>query len=157
MLAFALIAIVLARERGRERLAEWRFALDCLLIVAIGAFCWGLLLFGTAPARADIHIGSYVIPILAFCACVCGLRAVLPRFAIYYVAISSVLMLAVFVPMLEPLGSGYSALAFILSAASLACFGLVVAGAKGPTGALGGVERPLLGLRPRTSGNASGT
>jgi len=150
LLAFALVAMAFARKPGRKRAEEWRFALNCLFVVAVGALFWGLILFGNWPSRTVLHVGSFVLPILAFCACVVGLRAVFPRFAIYYVAISSVLMLAVYVPMLEP-GGSYSATGFLLSAASLACFGLVAVGAGGPAGALGRIRPLTVRLRPSRS------
>lgn len=126
LLIIAPLLMLSGRRRGRERPDDWSFALTCWLIVAVGAFCWGLLLFGDLPSRTVLHAGTFALPVLALCGCVAGLRATFPRFAIYYVAVSALLMLAVYVPMLEPEpGTSYSLLGALLTAASLAGFGLV--------------------------------
>jgi len=115
--------MVAARRRGRLRREEWGFALTCFAIFVIGAIAWGLLIFGDLPARTVIHAGSFLLPVLAFAGLVAGLRAVFPRFAVYYVAVSSLLMLALYVPSYEPLpGSSFSFLAALLAAAGLAGF-----------------------------------
>lgn len=126
-LGFLLLALVLMAlfwRRGREQQpAEWRFALTCLLIVAVGAVTWGLILFGNAPSRTVVHQGTYALPLLLFCAAICGLRAIFPRFAIYWIAFSSLTMFAVYVPMLEGLpGTSYSPLGALLALAGLAGF-----------------------------------
>ena len=70
-----------------------------------------------------IHQGSYLLPILGFCGAVAGLRAVFPRFAIWFVAVAAALMLALYVPAFNPeAGSSYSAFAALLAAAGLAGF-----------------------------------
>ena len=94
--------MLIARGRSRERPDEWRFALTAFLTVAIGAVAWGLLLFGNVPARTVVHAGTYLLPILAFAGAVVGLRAVLPRFAIWLVGLNCLLTLAFYVPALEP-------------------------------------------------------
>ena len=58
-----------------------------------------------------------------------GLRAVFPRFAIYYAAVAAALMLALYVPYLEPppppVQTAFSLGAALLSALFLAGFGAV--------------------------------
>jgi hypothetical protein len=116
-------AMLLARDRGRRRLAEWRFALRCFAFVAVGCLAWGLLMFGSPNAIAFLHVGSLAIPLLAIVGCVAGLWAVDPRLAIATTAVNALLVLALYVPVLEPLeGTSYSPLAALLAAAGLAGF-----------------------------------
>ena len=51
--------------------------------LAVGALLWGLIVFG--PARTVVHVGTYMIPIMLMAGSVAALRAVLPRFAPWYV------------------------------------------------------------------------
>jgi len=123
-----VVPVVMMAARGRRRLKqpEWTFALTCFAIVAIGAVAWGLLLFGNSQSRAVIHIGSFVLPVLGFCGAVVGLRATFPRFAIYFVGFSALVMLAIYVPSLTPPpDTSYSLLAALIAAAGLAGFGAV--------------------------------
>jgi hypothetical protein len=123
LLLIAPIVMALARGRGRERAIEWRFALTCFFVFAVGSIAWALILFGSLPARTVIHAGTYAIPILGFCGAVAGLRATFPRFAVWFVAINAALMLALYTPSLDPPpGTSYSALAALLAAAGLAGF-----------------------------------
>lgn len=127
LLMIAPFVMLAARRRGRRRPQEWSFAVTCWIVVAIGCFVWGLLMFGNLPARAVIHVGSYALPILAFAGAVAGLRATFPRFAVYFSAVAAALMLAVYVPNLNPPpGSSYSLWAALISLASLTGFGLVL-------------------------------
>lgn len=116
------LLMLIWRRRGREEDPDdWRFALACLLVSAIGAIAWGLILFGNLPARTVVHAGTYLIPILLFAGTVAGLRAVLPRVALGLVGLNCLLMLVVYVPSLEPPpGSSYSTFAFLLAALGLA-------------------------------------
>jgi hypothetical protein len=126
LLLLAPIAMAVARARGRPSGREWRFSLLCWSVVLIGCFVWGLLMFGGPQSNASVHVGSMLIPILAICASVAGLRAVWPRFALWYVGIAAALTLALYVPALDPpSGSGYSVLAALLAAAALAGFVLL--------------------------------
>ncbi len=126
LLLLAPFAMAVARLRGPPGGAEWRFALTCLAIFAIGALGLGLVLFGDEPSRAAIHVGSYLIPIAGICGAVAGLRASFPRFALYYVGAWATLSLALYVPAFDPgRGSSYSVLAGLVAAASLAGFGLL--------------------------------
>jgi len=123
LLLLAPFAMAYARIRGRPDSAEWRLALACGAIVLIGCAFWVIALFGGPDSNASIHVGSLLLPVLAFCGAVCGLRAVYPRFAIYYVAVAATLMLALYVPAFEPVaGSTYSPLAALLAAAGLVGF-----------------------------------
>jgi hypothetical protein len=130
LLLLGPLAMVAFRRRARDP-GEWGFALLCFATVLLGCLLWGLILFGNQPSRTVIHVGSLAMPILAICGCVAGLRAVLPRFAVYYVAIVSALSLALYVPALTPIpGSSWSPSALILTAAALA--GFVAAALRAP-------------------------
>jgi hypothetical protein len=123
LLLLAPFAMAGARARGRPDSPEWRFSLTCWAVVLIGCLAWGLLMFGGPESNASIHVGSLLIPLLAICAAVTGLRAAFPRFALWYVGISAALMSALYVPALEPLaGTGYSLVAALLTATALAGF-----------------------------------
>lgn len=120
------VAMAVAYRRRRERLHEWTFAVTCLAVAAAGAVLWGLLLFGTLPARTVVHAGTYLVPILALVGCVVGLRATFPRAAGWIVGANSLLILMIYIPALEPRpGSSYSVSAFLLAGLSLAALGLV--------------------------------
>jgi hypothetical protein len=136
LLLLGPLAMAVGRNRRGGDRRQWRFALLCFATVLLGCLFWGLALFGNGPARAVIHIGSLALPILAICGCVAGLRAVLPRFAVYWIALVSALSLALYVPALTPpAGSSWSVFALVLTATSLAGFVLVAlrpAGAAEP-------------------------
>jgi hypothetical protein len=135
LLLLAPVAMAIGWRRRRRRPAEWRFALTSFAAFAIGAMVWGLLVFGSANDRTVLHICSYLIPILGMAGAVAGLRAVLPRFAVYYVAVASALSLALYVPSLDPpAGTSYSILAAILAAAALAGFGVLAFRGAGDDG-----------------------
>lgn len=126
LLLLGPLAMLFGRRRGRRRRAEWSLALGCFAVFALGALAWGLILFGNTPARTALHVSSYVMPLLGICGAVVGLRATFPRFAIWFVGISALLSLALYVPALTPIpGSHYSVAAALLVAASLAGFGLL--------------------------------
>jgi hypothetical protein len=114
------------RRRSCLNPAEWSFSLTCFTILIFGAIVWGLLMFGNEASRTVLHQGSFVLPVLGLCGAVCGLRAVLPRFALYFVVLSALLMLAIYVPVLNPLpGTSFSILSAFIAAASLVGFGAV--------------------------------
>jgi hypothetical protein len=127
LLLLALPVMALARNRVRGSPEEWRFALTCLAIVAIGCAAWGLLIFGSEEVRTAIHVGSYLIPILALCGAAVGLRAVFPRFAVWYLAANAALILALYAPSTEPPvpGTSFSPTAAVLAAIALAGFVLL--------------------------------
>lgn len=138
LLLLAPVAMALWWRRGRLREVEWSFALTCFAIFAVGALAWGLLLFGNLAARTVLHAGSFAIPVLGLCGAVAGLRAVWPRFAVYYVALSVLAMLVIYTPALSPLpGTSYSPVAILIAAASLAGFGWLSLRAAAPDGAEG--------------------
>jgi hypothetical protein len=126
LLLIALGAMAVGwRRRGRDP-AEWSLACWCLIAAAIGAVAWALLMFGGTRAATVIHQGSLAIPILALCAAAVGVRAVYPRSGACLLGLNALLMLAIYVPSLDPLeGSVYSAWAGALAAFSLAGFALV--------------------------------
>jgi hypothetical protein len=60
---------------------------------------------------------------------VAGLRAVLPRFAIWWVLLWAAISLAIYTPAFEPLpGTSYSVLSAVLAALALAGYGAVAFG-----------------------------
>jgi hypothetical protein len=123
LLLLAPVAMVLARRRRREHRAEWSFALSSFAVFAIGAILWGLLVFGDLASRTVLHISSYLLPLLGMAGAVAGLRAVLPRFAIYYVGLAALLSLALYAPAVDPPpGSAYSPVAALAAVLSLAGF-----------------------------------
>lgn len=111
-------------RRGGDAEADWRFALACFAFVGASCLAWALLLFGSEPSRTVLHVSSYAMPLLAIAGAVAGLRAVAPRFALWYLGAVGALNLALYVPSLEPPPSatGYSAVALLLAAASLGGF-----------------------------------
>lgn len=123
LLLLAPLAMIWRRRRGPERPEEWSFALLSFAVVGIGCLAWGLLAFGDLSSRTVLHVSSYVLPILAFAGAVAGLRAVLPRFAICFTLAAAALMLALYVPVLDPLpGTAYSFWAALWAAVALAGF-----------------------------------
>jgi hypothetical protein len=123
LLLIAPFAMVVARTRGRMNSSEWRLALNCFAVFAIGAVCWGLLLFGGSLASTVIHQGSYLLPVLGLCGAVVGLRATFPRFAVPFVGVAALLTLALYVPALDSMpGTGYSIFAATIAAAGLVGF-----------------------------------
>jgi hypothetical protein len=135
LMLLAPFAMLAARRRARGSPEDWSFALTCFTVVGIGLLGWGLLAFGDLASRTVLHVCSYLLPILAFAGCVAGLRAVFPRFAIYYAALAATLMLALYVPYLEapppPVQTSFSIWAALLAALSLAGFGVVAFSAIG--------------------------
>lgn len=120
------LAMLVARVRGSPGGPEWSFALGALAFCGLAAAIWGLLMFGGTDSTAILHVGSLAVPLLAVCACVAGACAVSPRLAIALVALNIVLVLALYVPAVDPLpGTSYSPSAALLAAASLVGFGLV--------------------------------
>jgi hypothetical protein len=126
LLLLAPFAMALARRRGRRNPAEWKLALNCFFVFGLGAIVWGLLLFGSGEDRTILHVSSYLLPLMGIAGAVVGLRAALPRFALYYVGFSALLSLAIYAPVLDPLpGSSYSAAAIVVAAVALAGFAVV--------------------------------
>jgi hypothetical protein len=123
----APFAMLLARNRPGRNEAEWRFALLLFAFVLVGCAFWVLLQWGDpGNSTTMIHAGTLAIPLLAVCACVTGLRAVLPRLAAAVVGVGVLIALLMYVPSLTPLpGTSYSPLAALLAAAALAGFAAV--------------------------------
>ncbi len=125
-LLLAPFAMAAARRSGRRRPDEWLFALRCFAVFALGAVLWGLLVFGGLGSRTVVHIGSYLIPLLGLAGAVVGLRAALPRFALYYVGVASLINLAIYVPSLDPQpGTTYSPSSALVAAVAVTGFVLV--------------------------------
>jgi hypothetical protein len=125
LLLIVPIVMALARSRGRLRKAEWDLSLLLWAALAIGAFFWGLIMFGDPAGLTVMHAGSFALPLFGFIAAVVGLRAVYPRFAIWYSGIAAALMLALYVPDNRPLEGGetvWSVLAIVTAALALALF-----------------------------------
>jgi hypothetical protein len=136
LLLLAPLAMLFGRRRRDRDGPEWGFALRCFAVLVIGAFFWGLLVFGTPVDGTALHIFSFAVPILAMAGAVAGLRSVLPRFAVGWVLLYSALSLALYVPALAPVpGTSYSALAAVLAALAIAGYAAV---------AFGAVRRPRL-------------
>jgi hypothetical protein len=126
LLLLGPLALAVGWRRAGRRPRERHLALLCLGAVALGCLLWGLILFGNPPSRTVIHVGSLALPILAICGCVAGLRAVVPRFAVYWVGAASLLSLALYVPALTPPpDTSWSPTALLLAAAALAGFSLL--------------------------------
>lgn len=143
------LAMAVGYRRKVVNPAEWSFALTCLVLLAVGAVCWGLLMFGGSAASTVIHQGTYLLPVLGLCGAVVGLRAVFPRFALWFLGFNALLMLAIYVPAFEPPpGSAYSFLTALLAALSLLGFGMVVFG--GVTALRRGERRSSSTRRPPT-------
>jgi hypothetical protein len=123
LLLIAPLAMLAARRRGRRNPFEWSFALTCFAVLGLGALLWGLLAFGNPAARTSLHVGSYLLPVLGLCGAAVGLRATVPRFAIWFLGFNAVLMLAIYAPVLEPLpGTEYSVPTALAAAACLLGF-----------------------------------
>jgi hypothetical protein len=93
-------------------------------------------MFGNWASSAILHLGSYALPVLAFCAGVAGVRAVFPRLALCLVGVNALLMLAIYPPSVNPpsgpnylpdpgYGPVYLPLAALLALASLVGFAAV--------------------------------
>jgi hypothetical protein len=125
---------MLVRWRRRDRAnPEWGFALTCFGVYVIGAFVWGLIVFGGLNDLTVVHISSYLLPILGMAGCVAGLRAAFPRFAIAYLALSAALSLFIYVPSFEPPpGTSFSPLAAVIAALAALAFVATALGAGWP-------------------------
>lgn len=137
-------ALAVGSRRRRRAPPEWGLALSCLAAFAIGTIGWALLIFGGSRVSTVIHQGSLFIPLLGFTAAAVGLRATFPRFAVWLLTANALLMLAIYVPALDPPpGSGYSLAAAALCALSLGGFCLL---ALRPEPAAGVVTTPVAQL-----------
>lgn len=132
LLLVAPFAMAFGRKRGRRNPAEWRLALDCFFVFAVGAICWGLLLFGNGEDRTIVHVSSYLLPLLGIVGCAVGLRAVLPRFGLVYLGLCALFSLALYAPVLDPIpGSAYSVVGIALAALGLLGYGAMAMAGDG--------------------------
>ena len=124
LLLFALPLILVGRLRdGWRESDDWRFARLCLIVYGVGVVCWGLLMFGNVAGRALATSTSLALPLVGVVGVVAGLRATLPRWAVWFVAANVLTVLAVYTPYLPlPPGGSYSTFAAIAFLASLAGF-----------------------------------
>lgn len=122
-LLLAPLSMVVLRRRRQGSAADWRFALVCFAFVGVSCLAWALLLFGSLPSRTVLHVSSYAMPLLAIAGSVAGLRAIAPRFALWYLGAVGALGLALYTPSLDPPpGTGYEVVPLLLAAASFAGF-----------------------------------
>jgi hypothetical protein len=129
LLLLGPIAMAVLGWRHDRAGPEWQFALRCFGVVLIGCVCWGLLVFGGAEDLTVNHVGSYLLPILGMAGAIAGLRAVLPRFATWWVLLCSALSLALYTPSLLPgLANSYSVGGAILSGLAVAAYALIALG-----------------------------
>lgn len=118
-----LAPFAMALRRQDRDSPEFGFALSCFVVAFLGTVIWALLVFGNSNDRTVLHIASYLIPIIGMAGAVAGLRAVFPRFALWYVGLASALSLTLYAPVLDQLpGTEYSTAAAVLAAAALAAF-----------------------------------
>jgi hypothetical protein len=110
-----LIAWLAKKKRDPD---EWRFALLCFAFFAIACISWGLLLFGSEPARTTIHVGSLAVPLLGAVGCIVGLRSIFPRFAVGLGIVNVLFVLFLYAPSFEPpeAGTSYSLLNGLITA-----------------------------------------
>jgi hypothetical protein len=126
LLLLGPLAMAVGYRRRARAPNEWRLAVACLGTFALGTLLWALILFGGFDAQAVIHQGSYLLPVLGIVAGVLGLRAVYPRFALWWLGLNAVLILAIYIPAYEPPeGTSFSLAMALLAAASLAGFAAV--------------------------------
>jgi hypothetical protein len=122
------------RRRSRNPL-EWRAAATILDAFALGTVLWALIQWGGWTATTVIHQGSYLLPALGLVGCTLGLRAVWPRFAIGWLALNFVLILAIYTPDFESVeGSAFSLFNAVLALLALAGFAAVAFGVSSGRG-----------------------
>jgi hypothetical protein len=104
------------RRRGRNPV-DWAAARVVLGTFALATLVWALVQWGGWTATTVIHQGPYLIPVLGLAGCALGLRAVLPRFAIGWLGLNAVFVLALYVPDFEPVeGSQFRLLNAVIAA-----------------------------------------
>jgi hypothetical protein len=123
------IAMIVAWLTKKKREPdEWRFALLCFAFFVVACISWGLLLFGTPPARTTIHVGSLAVPLLGAVGCVVGLRSIYPRAGIVLALVNVVFVFFLYLPSFEPVvpNTSYSPFNGLLTLLSLAGIGWVL-------------------------------
>lgn len=112
------------RDAGRSPV-ERRFAFTALGCAGIGCLIWALLLFGEPQSRTSLHLGSFLIPVLALCGAIAALRTAWPRAATVLVCTNVGLNLLIFAPAFDAVaGTSYSPVAALLAAMGLAGFAI---------------------------------
>jgi hypothetical protein len=115
LLLFGLAAMLARLRVGVRNAAEWTLAVRCLLVTAMGAVVWGIVMFG-GEEDTVIHAGSLAIPIFLTLAAAVGARSVFPRAGTCLLVVNAVLMLALSTPSIEPEpGTAYSGLNAIIA------------------------------------------
>jgi hypothetical protein len=140
LLLLGPVAMAIGWRRRRRRPGEWKAAAVLLGAFALGVVLWALIQWGGSTAQTVIHQGSYLLPALGLAGCAIGLRAVWPRFAIGWLALNLVLMLVVYVPDFEPVGTAFAPVSALFALLALAGFAVLALG-LGP-GRAGREPRP---------------
>jgi hypothetical protein len=128
LLAIVPVLMAIGRRRRAADSAEWGLAMTCYAIAGVGCLIWGLVMFGNWTSTTVLHLGSYALPVLALSAGVAGVRAVFPRFALWWVGFNALMMLAIYLPadpsyLPDPgYGPAYLPLPAVLTVASLVGF-----------------------------------
>jgi len=123
---FLAIWILASRRRRDQR--DWRFALECLVLVTAACAVWVLVLFGSTASPTAIWLGSLAVPILATAGCVAAIASATPKLATTLVALNGLTVIALYAPVLDPLvGTRFSYVAAAGAVGSLAGFIAVAA------------------------------
>jgi hypothetical protein len=126
LFALAPVAMLVWRARGRGSQEEWTFAIRSLGCVLVGCLFWGILMFGDPNTLAVMHAGSFALPMLALAGCVAAVAAISTRLAAWVTALHCGLVLAVYVPLLDPVPEGqFSRTAAAATVVALAGFAVM--------------------------------
>jgi hypothetical protein len=126
LLLLGPVAMAIGRRRRGRRPEEWKAAAVMLGTFAIGTVLWALIMYGGSAAQTVVHQGSYLLPALGLAGCAVALRAVWPRFAVWWLALNMVLMLVIYVPDFETVpASAFAPGSAILALLALAGFAAV--------------------------------
>ena len=124
LFALAPVLMLVLKSRARRHRQEWTFAVRTFQLVLGGCVIWGLLIFDAG--YTIIPTGSLALPALALAGCVAGLCASTPRLARWLVGAHVVAILAIYIPVLDPLpDTSWSGAAAAFLAPVLLSFGLL--------------------------------
>jgi hypothetical protein len=133
LLLLGPVAMAIGWRRRDRRSVDWWAATALLASFAIGTVLWALIQWGGWTATTVIHQGSYLLPLLGLAGCTVGLRAVWPRFAVWWLALSFALMLVIYVPTFEPVeGTAFTPVNAALALLALAGFATLAFGLRSP-------------------------